>query len=331
MAIVRILLTSPLFVFEVIKLNRLLKHIKPDIVHINNGGYPAALSARACAVAAHWAGVSKVVMVVNNMADGYRDYSRWQDYPFDRLVAHSVDVFITGSQAAATQLRHVLKLPESQVKSIYNGIELRVATENIAETRCRLGIDNFDGLVLGVVALMIPRKGHRVLLEALVNLLSTNTLSPGSLRVLLEGNGPLRATLEEYVHSHKLNDMVYFVGDERNIINFMQVIDGLVLPSISDEDFPNVILEAMALGKPVLSTCLAGIPEQIVDGITGRLVPPGNLTELADTLHEIIQFQDKFNSMGVAGRQRFDENFTAKQAIAKYSDLYKTLLNDVVN
>ena len=122
MAVLRLLFNIPLLLYQVFILYHLLKKIKPDILHINNGGYPAARSALAAALAGKCAGVAKVVMVVNNMAADYQHYSRWIDFPIDRLVVRCVNIFITGSQAAGARLKTVLKLPAHQVRTIHNGI-----------------------------------------------------------------------------------------------------------------------------------------------------------------------------------------------------------------
>ena len=101
--------TLPILVMQIAILIGFLGE-SPDVLHINNGGYPAALSARAAAIAGRLAGVDKIIMVVNNMAVDYHRLSRRFDYPFDRLVVRSVDRFITGSEAASRRLSAVLWL-----------------------------------------------------------------------------------------------------------------------------------------------------------------------------------------------------------------------------
>ena len=133
-------LLYPLFIYEVIILKKILLHIKPNILHINNAGYPAALSARAATIAARLCGVPKIIMVVNNMAVGYGHFSRWFEYPIDRLVARSVDIFITGSKSASEKLDVVLKLSNHQLCTIHNGITLRSSTSTKIATRKRLGL-----------------------------------------------------------------------------------------------------------------------------------------------------------------------------------------------
>lgn len=322
---IRLVLIGPLFLYEVLVLYRLLTQIRPDILHVNNGGYPGALSARAVVVAARLAKVPVVLMVVNNLAVGYARATRWIDYPIDRWVARSVDLFVTGSEAAANQLRHVLRLPKSKAKAIHNGIAIRMASATLDETRVRLGLDQFKGVVFGVVALLIGRKGHRVLLEAVSTLCQKGAHGIKEFIVLIEGDGPLRAELSEFIDAHNLNAKIVLVGPEDNVINFMSVLDVLIFPSVQDEDFPNVILEAMALGKPVIASRLAGTTEQITDGVTGVLVEPRNVHQLAEAIRYLSNNDPVRAEFGTAALARFNLHFTKALAIANYLTIYKQL------
>lgn len=326
MALLRLLLTGPVLIYEIAVLYRLFKKLDPDILHINNGGYPAALSARAAAIAGKLAGIKKVLMVVNNMAADYQRFSRWFDYPVDRLVVRSVDLFVTGSEAAAARLRAVLNLPKGRVMAIHNGIAMRSASASVAATRERLGLNTFNGVLFGVVALLEPRKGHRVLLEAVLKLVSENKTKGGKLKVMIEGNGPLRQELADFVNNHDLMNWVTFVGDESNIVDFMSAVDVMVLPSVQNEDFPNITLEAMALGKPVIASRLAGIPEQVIDGVTGLLVEPRNAVQLGDAMCRLMDNPEARREMGRAALDRFNSHFTSSKALGNYINIYRTSL-----
>lgn len=326
----RLITTIPFLMFDIVVLMRLLKRIAPDIIHINNGGYPAARSARAAAIAARFAGVKQVVMVVNNLAIGYTGPDRWFDFPIDRLVVRATDRFVTGSQAAANRLRGVLALKSDQVRSIHNGIGSRPLTESAAQVRRRLGVDvHFDGVIIGVVALMERRKGHRVLLDALAILIKQEPLITQKIVVWLEGDGPLRGELESSVRFNHLSGIVRFIGKEKNVVDMMNALDILVLPSVESEDFPNVTLEAMALGKTVVASALAGTPEQIVQEETGLLVEPGNAEALAKALSRLIERPEWSKYLGAKGQERFLRMFTANIAVKNYIDLYHSLKEGV--
>lgn len=324
-AIIRLLLTIPFFIYEVIMLQSLFKKLRPDILHINNGGYPAALSARAATVAGRLAGVPKVLMVVNNMAVGYRHYSRLLDFPIDRLVVSSVDRFVTGSYAAGERLQGVLCLPSNKIRNIHNGIAVRPSNEVIEATRSRLGLNEFGGVVFGVVALLVPRKGHQVLLDAVLMLVEQQRLSSEAFKVFIEGNGPLRQSLVAFIEAHKLEQWVKLIGVEENVMDFMRAMDVIVLPSVADEDFPNVILEAMALRKPVIASRLAGTPEQVLNGETGLLFEPGNATQLSEAMALLLSDLNRINDMGCAAFLRFEKNFTVNVALDKYMNEYQSL------
>lgn len=319
------LIGTPIIIFyEIWVLRRLFIRLRPDILHINNGGYPAALSARVAAIAAKLAGIPSVVMVVNNRAVDYRRPARWLSYPMDRLVVGAVTKFVTGSNAAASQLKKVLRLNDGQCSPIHNGIALRPTTKTKEETRKRLGLEGFDGVIFGVVALMEHRKGHRILLEALIKLRE----SAPDIKVLLEGDGPLAEDLRVFVADNQLSQYCIFVGEEQNIMDFMSFLDVLVLPSIDYEDFPNVILEAMGLGKPIIASRLAGIPEQIVDGENGLLVEPRNADQLAAAMTKLLLDEKLRIRMGQAGLKRFQECFTAEVAVNNYLSLYQSLIEN---
>lgn len=329
MAVLRLLFNIPLLIYQVFILFRVFKKINPDILHINNGGYPAARSAIAAAIAGKLAGIPKVLMVVNNMPADYGHYSRWIDYPIDRIVVRCVNVFITGSKAASARLRHVLNLPEHQVIAINNGINMRALTSTVATTRQRLNLGEFEGVVFGVVALLIPRKGHQVLLDAILKLVIDKRVENCDFKVLIEGEGPLHQILVDFVELNNLASWITFVGEEKNVVDFMSSLDVLILPSVQNEDFPNVILEAMSLGKPVIASRLAGTPEQVVEGVTGLLVEPRNVAQLAEAIFQLIDNSSTRSSMGQAGLRRFNRCFTSQIALNNYSNLYTTLIEDL--
>lgn len=321
----RLLFTLPVLAYEIWALRRLFLRVRPAIVHINNGGYPAALSARAAAIAARLAGVPGVVMVVNNLAADYSRPSRWLDYPVDRLVTHSVSLFVTGSVAAARRLKSVLRISDDRCRAIHNGIALRRTTEAREASRRRLGLEEFDGVIFGVIAIMQPNKGHQVLLEAVTKLLGSAQNGSLGIKILLEGSGPLRRDLQAFVEYNRLSDYCIFVGDEENVMNFMELLDVLILPSVDREDFPNVVLEAMGMGKPVIASRLAGTPEQVADGVTGILVEPQSADQLAAAIRRLGLDEELRAQMGRAGLRRFQERFTAELAVANYVSLYQSL------
>lgn len=304
---------------------KLFRTSRIDILHINNGGYPGAYSCMAAVLAARIVGIKHVIYVVNNIAASYAAYGRLLDWPFDRLVRKGVIKFVTGSKYARDRLSSVLRLRTGQAISIPNGIIPRAVTEGPEETLLRLGLQH-DQLILCVVGVLEERKGHLILLNAI----SAMQESFGSAAVpllLIEGVGPMLSRLQNRVREMNLGSHVRFIGREANVFNLLNAADIVVLPSISHEDFPNITLEAMSLGKPVIGTRLSGIPEQIQDGETGLIVAPKDVQGLANAIHELTSDLRRRCAMSAAARQRFSHCFYGPLAVEKYINIYRQLLN----
>ena len=295
-----------------------------DILHINNGGYPGAYSCMSAAFAAKLRGINKVVYVVNNVAFSYRSYKRWLDYPLDRIVAGTVSLFITGSEYARKRLVEALRLPFEKTANIHNGIAPRAVTEDCVETRRRLGVKERSFLIV-MVAVFEERKGHIYLLRAIQRLISQGY--GARIEVVIEGTGVLLDSLKAFVREAGLVENVKFAGSLPNVFNLFNAADVVVLPSIANEDFPNVILEAMSLGKVVIASRISGTPEQILHKENGILVEPADVNALADEIRLVIDNEGLRERLGRNAAEHFTKMFSAKVAVKKYCRLYDNLLN----
>lgn len=299
---------------DVARLTRVFEETRPDLVHINNGGYPGAISCTAAAFAARRAGVRSIVYVVNNLAHGYDRLGRWADWPVDRRVRDVVDRFVTGSTAAGERLAGVLRLAADRVEVINNTVIDRSGQPGVLDLPVPSG-----RRVLAVVARLEPRKGHRVLFEALGRMRTRPT-------VVVAGEGPDRAALEAAARASGAGDRVRFLGQCADVWPLLRRADALVLPSIGLEDFPIVVVEAMAASRPVVASRVAGTVEQVVDGETGRLVPPGEPAALAAALDQVLEDEGLRARMGEAGRRRYEANYTADRVVGRYWALYDELV-----
>ena len=316
----------PIFLIQVFKLSRILKSANPEILHINNGGFPGALSCNAASVAGKLVGVPNILMVVNNLAEPRSSFQRILELPIDFLVSKCVDVFITGSNTAKIQLDKVLKLDSRSSISISNGISKRLPNESINETKKRLELTNFSGILLGTISILEQRKGIIFLLQAIENLVLSDFVNEENFILLIEGSGSELDKLKNFVSSRNLQEFVKFVGVEENVSNLLSILDILILPSINQEDFPNIILEAMAFGKSILATTVGGIPEQIADGITGLLVPPGDDLALESRIKSLIKDFELRNRLGLYAGLEFQQKYDVNVSLNRYLDLYNSLL-----
>lgn len=311
-----------LMLWNVAAIYRSLGQERIDVLHINNGGFPGAASCLAAGVAARLRGIKTVVHVVNNLPVPYDRPDRWLDWPLDRLAALCATRFVTGSEIARWEMIRVLKLPDSRVRSQPNGIADRAVSEPPASVRRRLGAEGRP--LIAVVAVLEERKGHRVLLEALSRL-KREGLSPMPM-IALGGDGPLRAGLERLARERGLESDVRFLGWEPRHFDLFNAADVVALPSVGFEDFPNVTIEAMGLGKAVVATDVGGVSEQFEDGESGLLIRPGDAAALAGALRRVCGDPALRERLGRAAAERFRLVYTAKASVERYAELYRRMV-----
>jgi len=327
--IFNLLLIKYVYLFvNTITLWKILRRTETDILHINNGGYPGAYSAIAMVLAARLCGIRRIVFVVNNIARGYRSPERWLDSFFDRAVIRGVKVFVTGSQYAGHQLHENLGVPQSNITCIHNGIAGRVITETREEVIQRLGIPE-NSLIFSVIAILEERKGQMYLLQAIKQFKDTygTTSMPFC---IIEGTGTDEQLLKGFVKEQGLEKNVLFIPHEPQIFNLINASDCIILPSVKNEDFPNIILESMSLSKPVIASEFSGIPEQIEHMKSGILVKPRDVSGLMDAMRTIVEDKDLRITLGKNAKLRFDTLFTDKIAIGRYHELYQQLIEEIL-
>lgn len=319
-------LRLPIFIHDIWCITKLIKRIKPDLIHINNGGYPGALSCRAAVISARIVGIKSIVMVINNIAVDYLSLRRKLQRPLDRVIAKNVSIFITGSKHASEKLEKVLNLEPSKAKPIWNGVAVPNSIQLKSEKDLIGLVFPEANLVIGMVAQLIPRKGHSTAIEAVAHLVISNSLQPGDLVLLIEGSGPLEKKILNLISDKNLTEFVFLVGEAKNIFEFIEHLDIMLLTSISDEDLPNVISEAMALGKPIVASKLSGIPEQVSPGKNGFLCSPGAAEEFSLSLNALITDNSMREAYGRHSRAMYSERFSPEVSVPKYLLEYDLLL-----
>ena len=304
--------------YEILVLRRTFAAERPDLVHINNGGYPGALGARAAAVAARLAG-RRVFMTVNNTALPRRPW-HLVNAALDACVLRASALFVTASGTAAAALA-LRGFPAERIERVLNGIGEPAVHRDAASVRRELGVPA-DAVLFVLTAFFEARKGHVVLVEAARRL----GARAGNARFALIGDGPERPRVEAAVRAAGLGDRFLFLGYRADAADILAAADALVLPSLFGEDMPLIVLDAMALGKPVAASAVAGIPEEVDDGRTGLLIPPGDADALAAAVGRLAGDEDLRRTLGAAGRRRYEEHFTAARVAQRYGAIYRRLL-----
>jgi colanic acid/amylovoran biosynthesis glycosyltransferase len=180
-----------------------------------------------------------------------------------------------------------------------------------------------DTTNLVLVAGLVEQKGHLLLIPALAKVRDAG----GGFRMVFVGDGPLRPLLEREVQRLGLSDRVDFKGWQSNseVREHLRTARALVMPSFA-ENLPVAMMEALVMGRPVLGTYIAGVPELIENGITGWLVPAGNVDATATAILRILAAPvDELTRMGRAGAERVRERHDARQEAARLKELFAEL------
>lgn len=301
---------------------------KIDILHINNGGYPGAISCYSAVFAARLCGVKRIIYVVNNIAQPYINVARYLDKPIDKLIVKLVSKFVTSSIAAGKVLVDTLNIPELNYLTINNGISSREVSESRNDFKIKYNIP-FNKIIFTTIANFEDRKGHKYLLEA-INLLNISKQFEilEKVHFLLEGHGPEKASIVDYIEKNKLGKYVQILDHVDDIYNLYNITDIFILPSIGNEDFPNVVLEAMSFGIPVIGTNISGIPEQIDHLESGFVIRPKLATDLISAIIKLTNDKELYTKFSINSLSKFSTKYSKEVSIRAYTSLYQDLLSN---
>ncbi|MDZ7374287.1 MAG: glycosyltransferase [candidate division KSB1 bacterium] len=214
--------------------------------------------------------------------------------------------------------------PEDKIQTIHYGVdveEYRPDTLLRAQARRKLGLTEGQ-IAIGAMGHFNPVKNHRVLVEAFAEIARDES----SCVLLLAGDGQERPRLEAMVQHFRLGGRVRFVGYYRPAAEFLNALDVYVHPSLQ-EGLPNAVIEAMATGLPVIGAIAGGIPEIVVDGVTGFLFDPRHSGQLAERLATLCASPELRRRMSLAGRKRAVDHFSLEVEARKFLALYEDVLD----
>ena len=207
---------------------------------------------------------------------------------------------------------------EDSVSVVHNGVPAicppRVATPTVG-----------GNWVIGMVALMRPRKGLEVVLEAIAKLKQQYNIT---LRII----GPFETDsyehfIDDEIARLKISSTIQRVGFTRDVPAELAKLDAMVLPSLFGEGLPMVVLEAMAAGLPVIATRVEGTPEAVTDGVEGLLAQPRDADSLAERIAELVSGRVDWQQMSDAAKTRHGKDFSDVAMAEKTATVYRRLLS----
>jgi glycosyltransferase involved in cell wall biosynthesis len=251
-----------------------------------------------------------------------------------RLIAATATTVVANSHYTARSVRAAA--PRARVEVVHNAVDLErwdPARIDRERARANLGGAGGHGLLLGVLAQLTPWKGQATAIEALRLLredgLDARLLLIGSAKFVASAtrfdNNAYVAGLHAQVAEAGLQERVSFLGEREDVPELVRALDILLLPS-EEEPFGRALLEAMALGVPVLATNVGGPVEIVEDGREGYLLPPHEPAAWAQAIRRLAASPEQAAQMGRAGRRRVEGEFTIDRHVASMLAVYERAL-----
>jgi glycosyltransferase involved in cell wall biosynthesis len=288
----------------------------PDLLHVHHG-HPGADPWLPAFV--RWAGVANLVVTEHGAEHGHAPPRRRAK----RGELEGADAVTVSCRALADELTDEYQLDRGRMQVVpYGADPPDEADEWPAARRLRdeFGAGQFRPLWVAAGRLE-EHKGHAVLLDTLAALRARNR----DFVAVLAGEGPLREPLERRAERLGLGRSLRFAGAAEALGPLLLAADAVVLPSLR-ETVPLTLLEALARGRPVIASRVGGVPELIEDGITGRLVPPGDAGALAGALDELHHRPGDAVHMGRAAAARMRAEFTWSRTVERFEAVYDDVL-----
>ncbi len=293
------------------KLSRVLRDLAPDVVHAHD---PHAVAVASVALSIGTRS-PRPVLVASRRVDFHirgNSFSRWK--------YRQVDAFIAASEAIRTMLVED-GIPRERTCTVHEGIDVdRVTRVAPANVRAEFWMPT-HAPVIGNIGALVPHKGQRHLIEAVPLVMRE---FPDA-RFVIVGEGELRSALEHQIRDLHLEKQVILTGFRTDVLSLLKGFDVFVMSSVT-EGLGTSLLDAMAAARPIVATTAGGIPEVVVDGETGLLVPPRDSHRLAAAISALLRSPAERERMGRAGLARVSERFSDARMVAGTLAVYERLV-----
>ena len=277
------------------KLSRVLRSYRPEVVHAHD---PHAVAMASMALSFGGSGAPSSRLVASRRVDFHL-----QRHSFSRWKYRQVELFIAASEA----IRNILVkdgIPHERIVVVHDGIDVdRVEHAATADLHAEFWLPKGVPVLVNVGAL-VPHKGQSFLVDAMARV---RQRVPDA-RLVIFGEGELRASLEQQIRARGLAKHVILAGFREDVLSLTKSADVFVMSSVT-EGLGSTVLDAMAMGLAVVGTRAGGIPEAVTHGVTGTLVPAGHADALAEAIVALLVDAAARTRMGEAGRSRVRAEF----------------------
>ena len=307
------------------KILRIIKKVKPDIVHTHTA--KAGALGRLAAV---FAGVPiRVHTFHGHVLEGYFNPVKAKIFIFiERCLANFTDRIIVVSESVRDEIVNRFKLTsEDKCVVIRLGLDLEKFLDSEGRAghfRKNIGVED-DTIVVGIVGRLVSIKNHRMFFDAAKKIIDG---SMGlKIKFLVIGDGELKTELKKYAAKLGIREHVVFTGWVKDTANAYKDIDIVVSTSLN-EGTPVSLIEALASGKPVVATDVGGVRDVVRNGDDGFLVGSKDVDGLASRISELIGDQQKRLRFGASGKENVRKKYSRDRLIDDIETLYKSCLKN---
>jgi sugar transferase (PEP-CTERM/EpsH1 system associated) len=311
-------------VWQYAKLYQLFRELRPHIVHSRN---LAALEVQAPAWAA---GVPVRIHGEHGRDIGDLDGSNITLQRVRRLYRPFVHHYTALSRDLAHYLNDKVRVPHGHITQACNGVDTERFRAAPAGPQAIAGspFDPAQHWLVGTVGRMQAVKDQTMLARAFVQALSMAPELKASMRLVMVGEGPLRAQADAVLAAAGLGHLAWLPGARSDVADIMRGMHAFALPSLA-EGISNTILEAMASGVPVVATAVGGNADLVTHGETGLITPAGDSQAMARQLVMLARDPGRARRMGQAARQRAVTDFSMSAMVSTYQQVYDQQLHRI--
>jgi len=300
-----------LYPFSAMKLANWLRRHRVEIVntHSSRDGWLVGVAAR----------LARVPLVIRTR---HIDV----DYPNRWLSRHAFTTFadhvVTTSARITSHFQEMFGLPADRISTVPTGIELGRFRPDGPRAELVPGLGRESPPLIGMVSVLRSWKGHPVFLDAAKQLVDAGVKA----RFVIVGEGPVRLRIEQQVAALGLGGLVTLTGHREDVPEVLRSLSVLAIPSTAHEGVPQIGLQALACGTPVVGSDVGGIPEIIRHGETGRVFKSGDAGALTAAIRETIEQREVSAAMSARGREMVEKHHSFDAMLGTLDALYSRLL-----
>lgn len=296
------------------RLSRVLKQLRPDVIHAHDP-HGVAMTATALSMVSLRPRPAVVASRRIEFRIARNSFSRWKYAQIDRFIANSGAI---RDRLAADGI------PRDKIVVVNEGVDVeRIVQLPAVNVHAAFYLPTHAPIV-GNVAALVPHKGQHHLIEAAALVVR----DVPDARFVIVGDGELRASLEKQIRDKHLERHVFLAGFRADALELTKGFDLFVMSSVS-EGMCTALVDAMAASKAAVATTAGGIPEVMVDGETGFLVPPRDHRAMAEKLVLLLKNADLRARMGEAALRRARERFTVERMVEGTAAVYENVVRSV--